>query len=126
MGVTKKLGIWMDYSMANLMEFTTIPFEVKIVKSNSFDTKNQLSLESNSMHLSNANQLLSIYYNTIANEIKNYDRIILFGPTNAKLELFDVLSEDERLIKTKFEIRDTDTMTNNEQYEFIKKYFTKK
>jgi hypothetical protein len=38
MEAIKKMGIWMDYSMAHLMEFTSNPFEIKTVESTSFDT----------------------------------------------------------------------------------------
>jgi hypothetical protein len=57
--------------------------------------------------------------------IKNYKRIILFGPTNAKVELFDVLSEDEQFSKIKIEIKDTDKMTENQKSSFVTDYFSK-
>lgn len=126
MEATKKMGIWMDYSMAYLMEFTSNPFEIKTVESTSFDTTTIHPINKLPILLEKRKRLLFSYYNKIAREINNYDRIILFGPTNAKIEFFDVLSEDERFLKTKIEITNTDQMNPAEQHQFIKTYFSNK
>lgn len=126
MEAIKKMGIWMDYSMAYLMEFTSNPFEIKTVESTSFDTSTIYPINTLPILLEKRKRLLFSYYNKIAREINNYDRIILFGPTNAKIEFFDVLSEDERFLKTKIEITNTDQMNAAEQHQFIKNYFSNK
>ena len=126
MEATKKMGIWMDYSMAHLMEFTSNPFEIKTVESTSFDTTTIYPINTLPILLEKRKRLLFSYYNKIAREINNYDRIILFGPTNAKIEFFDVLSEDERFLKTKVEITNTDQMNPAEQHQFIQNYFSYK
>jgi len=126
METTKKIGIWMDYSMAYLMEFSSNPFEIKTVESTSFDTTKTYPTSTLSILLEKRKRLLYSYYNKIAREINNYDRIILFGPSNAKIELFDVLSEDERFLKTTIEITNTDQMNPAEQHQFIKNYFSNK
>lgn len=116
----------MDYSMAYLMEFSSNPFEIKTVESTSFDTTTTYPTSTLSILLEKRKRLLYSYYNKIAREINNYDRIILFGPSNAKIELFDVLSEDERFLKTTIEITNTDQMNPAEQHQFIKNYFSNK
>lgn len=116
----------MDYSMAYLMELTSNPFEIKTVESTSFDTSTIYPINTLPILLEKRKRLLFSYYNKIAREINNYDRIILFGPTNAKIEFFDVLSEDERFLKTKIEITNTDQMNAAEQHQFIKNYFSNK
>lgn len=126
MEAIKKMGIWMDYSMAYLMELTSNPFEIKTVESTSFDTSTIYPINTLPILLEKRKRLLFSYYNKIAREINNYDRIILFGPTNAKIEFFDVLSEDERFLKTKIEITNTDQMNAAEQHQFIKNYFSNK
>lgn len=120
----KKLGVWMDHSIAYLMEFTNNPFEIKTIKS-------QFSRDKNNFYLSESTQLsinkdlatLYSYYNKIGEAIKGYQQIVLFGPTTAKVELFDMLSEDDRFLKIRFEIKDTDKMNAKQQNEFITKYF---
>jgi len=120
--MSKKLGVWMDHSIAYLMEFTANPFEIKTVESDSIGTINSANTLEAMMKI--RNQLLLAYYNKIANELKDYSKIILFGPSNAKMELFDVLSEDERFLKVKIEIKSTDRMTAQEQHMFITDYFS--
>lgn len=111
-----KLGIWMDHSIAHLMEFTSNHFEIETIESK-FTKEEKME----ALHKSES---LSDYYKKISETIKDYKRVILFGPTNAKTELFDLLSEDYRFLKIKFEIKDTDKMTPNQQHEFVREYFS--
>ncbi len=39
-------------------------------------------------------QQQSEYYKTLGETIKNYDDVLLFGPTNAKVELLNILKAD--------------------------------
>ena len=57
--------------------------------------------------------------------IKKYDEVILFGPTDAKVELFNFLDEDSHFDEINIGVEDTDKMTENEQYAFVKGYFSK-
>ncbi|MFV5692140.1 hypothetical protein ACM55K_08965 [Flavobacterium sp. LT1R49] len=126
MGTTKKLGIWMDHSIAHLMEFTSKHFEIETIESKfTNQDKNKSLAKSDSLMHNKQKQQLSDYYKKIGEAIKNYKRVILFGPTNAKVELFDILSEDERFLKIKFEIKNTDKMSENQQHEFVKEYFSR-
>ncbi|MFV8323781.1 hypothetical protein [Flavobacterium sp. LB3P21] len=126
MKTTKKLGIWMDHSMAHLMEFTNKHFEIETIES---ELDNQEKIESlaksENSNFSKEKKQLFEYYKKIGEAIKNYKRVILFGPTDAKIELFDLLSEDTRFLKIKFEIKDTDKMDENQQHNFVKEYFSR-
>lgn len=122
MSTKNKLGIWMDHSIAHLMEFTSNHFEIETIESEFSENKRTELLE---MSENSKQQNLSDYYKKLGETIKNYKRIILFGPTNAKVELFDLLSEDYRFLKIKFEIKETDKMTTDEQHDFVKSYFSK-
>lgn len=126
MKATKKLGIRMEHSIAYLVEFTSNPREIKTIKAKiAQQTKiNGLSKNETLMHNKEDKQL-SRYYKKLGEIIKNYKRIILFGPTNAKVELFDVLSEDEQFVKIKIEIKDTDKMTEDQKSSFVTDYFSK-
>ena len=105
MKTTKKLGVWMDHSIAYLMEFTSKHFEIETIESKLTNQQKNISLaEYESLIKSKEKKQLSDYYKKIGETIKNYKRVILFGPSNAKVELFDFLSEDERFLKIKFEI----------------------
>jgi hypothetical protein len=120
----KKLGVWMDHSIAYLMEFTNNPFEIKTIESQlRRDKKNFYLSESTQLSINKDLATLYSYYNKIGEAIKGYQQIVLFGPTTAKVELFDMLSEDDRFLKIRFEIKDTDKMNAKQQNEFITKYF---
>ena len=125
MKTTKKLGVWMDHSIAYLMEFTSKHFEIETIESKLTNQQKNISLaEYESLIKSKEKKQLSDYYKKIGETIKNYKRVILFGHSNAKVELFDFLSEDERFLKIKFEIKNTDKMTANQQHTFVKEYFS--
>ncbi|MDI5897536.1 hypothetical protein [Flavobacterium yafengii] len=126
MKTTKKLGVWMDHSMAHLMEFTSKHFEIETIESKLSNQEKitRLAKSENSSFSKEKKQLLD-YYKKIGEAIKNYKRVILFGPTDAKIELFDLLSEDTRFLKIKFEIKNTDKMTKNQQHTFVKEYFSR-
>jgi stalled ribosome rescue protein Dom34 len=126
MKTTKKLGIWMDHSIAHLMEFTSKHFEIETIESKfTNDVKNQSLAKSEKTMYNKEKRLLQDYYKKLGEAIKNYKRVILFGPTDAKTELFDLLSEDERFLKIKIEIKNTDKMSANQQHAFVRDYFSK-
>jgi hypothetical protein len=116
----------MDHSIAYLMEFTNNPFEIKTIESKfSIDEKKLKSSKLAADLINKERHVLYDYYNKIGEAIKNYKQIVLFGPSDAKMEFFDVLSEDERFVKIKFEIRETDKMSMHQQHDFILEYFAK-
>ncbi len=47
----------------------------------------------------------------------------LFGPTNAKTELVNILKSDHHFDKVKIDVKPADKMTVNQQEEFVKEYF---
>ncbi len=72
---------------------------------------------------SRAQQLESAYYKNLGEAIRQYDKVLLFGPTNAKVELFNQLRTDHRFEKIDFYLETTDMMTDNQQHAFVKTYF---
>ncbi|MEO7043710.1 MAG: hypothetical protein ABI091_00280, partial [Ferruginibacter sp.] len=67
----------------------------------------------------------SEYYKVLGESIKNYDQVLLFGPTNAKIELSNILEDDLSFSKIKIEIRQADKMTENQEHAFVREYFSK-
>lgn len=125
MKTRKRLGIWMDHSIAHLMEFTNKHFEIKTIESKlTEEVKEEILYESESLMHIKKKRLLLDYYKKLSEAIKDYEQVILFGPTNAKIEFFDIISEDIHFFKIKFEIKNTDKMTHNQQHAFIKEYFS--
>ena len=63
------------------------------------------------------------YYKALTNIIRNYQEVLLFGPTEAKVELFNFIREDHKYDKIKIEVKNTDKMSNVEQHHFVRDYF---
>jgi len=126
MTTAKSLGIWMDHSSAHLMEFTTDPILTKIIESKfTHEAKEQsLGKSENLMHHKEQHQQ-SEYYKKLGEIIKNYEEVILFGPTNAKVELFNTLKADHLFAKIKIEVKPADKMTENQEHAFVRQHFSK-
>jgi len=56
-------------------------------------------------------------------EILKYNHVLLFGPTNAKVELHNYLNKDLHFKDIKIDIEPVDKMTDNEKDAFVKNYF---
>ena len=122
---TKSLGIWMDHANAHLMEFTTDPITTDII-SNAYshrEKEHSLSKSEESMH-NKQQQSQHEYYKKLGDIIRNFQDVLLFGPTNAKIELLNLLRADHQFEKIKLETKDSDKMTQNEQHAFVRDYFT--
>jgi ADP-heptose:LPS heptosyltransferase len=127
MATAKKLGIWMDHANAHLMEFTTDPIETKTIASKFTHEVKELSIRKGEdrMHNKEQNQQHE-YYKEIGEKIKKYEEVVLFGPTDAKVELFNFLLKDHNLANIKIKVEHADKMTENQQHAFVKKYFSKR
>jgi hypothetical protein len=91
MTTAKQLGIWMDHSSAHLMEFTTEPIEANIITSKFTHQEKEHSLDKGEHLMHNKEQhQQSDYYKKLGEVIKNYEDVILFGPTDAKVELLNL------------------------------------
>jgi hypothetical protein len=121
----KNLGIWMDHANAHLMEFTTDPVTTDII-SNPFshrDKEHSLGKSEDGMHNKEQHSQHE-YYKKLGDIIRNFQDVLLFGPTNAKVELLNLLRADHQFEKIKLETKDSDKMTQNEQHAFVKDYFS--
>jgi nitrogenase subunit NifH len=126
MTATKSLGIWMDHASAHLMEFTIDPIETKIIKSAFTHEEKSDSLDNSEQVMHNKEQQQqSAYYKRLGESIIDYDEVLLFGPTDAKVELLNVLKADHHFDKIKIEVKQADKMTENQQHAFVREHFSK-
>ena len=121
-----KLGIWLDHMNAHLIEFAADSSETKTIHSKfTHETKvNSLEHGESKMHSKEQNQQKD-YYKAIGEIIKNYNEILLFGPTDAKLELKNFLAKDHTLAGKKITVMQADKMSENQQHAFVRDYFHK-
>jgi hypothetical protein len=126
MTITKNLGIWMDHASAHVMEFTTDPIETRIIHSKFTHQEKEHSLgkSENLMHNKEQHEQ-SDYYKRLGDVIRDFEAVILFGPTGAKAELLNLLRADHRFEKIKIEVKQTDKMTEPQEHAFVKEYFSK-
>jgi hypothetical protein len=127
MSTTKNLGIWMDHASAHLIEFTTDPILTTTIESEFTHGSKEKSMgkSENLMHNKEQHQQ-SEYYMKLGEIIKNYDEVILFGPTSAKTELFNLLKKDRHFEKIKIDVKPADKMTENQEHAFVKEHFSQK
>jgi stalled ribosome rescue protein Dom34 len=118
----KQMGIWMDHSNALLMELTDDTIATHSVVSESSDQVNEQGLISHGKPLINKEQRFS-YYKKISDSIRNFQEVVLFGPTDAKNELLNLLKADHLFKNIKIEVKNADKMTENQMYAFIRDYF---
>ena len=121
------IGIWMDHSTANLMEFTTDPIETKTIESPfTHQEKEDGLVKSESLMHHKEQHEQKAFYKQLEGVIKDCTEVILFGPTDAKVELYNILKADRRFDHIKVEVAEADKMTENQQHAFVKKHFSRK
>lgn len=124
METTKQLGIWMDHSIAYLMELSNGIIVTNTIESKSvfLERKENLKLDESLMQNKEQNKLMD-YFRKISNVIKDYDEVLLFGPAEAKNKLLNILKDDHHFDKINITIKLADKMTENQQQAFVKQYF---
>jgi hypothetical protein len=125
MTATKNLGIWMDHANAHIIEFTTDFSGAKTVSSKFTHAVKEESLGKSEALMHNKEQHEeSEYYKKLGEIISGYTDVVLFGPTEAKAELHNVLSADHRFAKIHIATRPADKMTKQQMHEFVTSYFS--
>jgi len=122
-----QLGIFMDHASAHLLslvnnEITLHKIESKFTHQVKIDS---LSKGENLMH-DKEQQQQGQYYKAIADEIKNYEEVLIFGPTDAKLELVNSLKKDKHFLNIKIVVKTTDKLDAKEQEAFVRNYYAPK
>jgi stalled ribosome rescue protein Dom34 len=123
MKTQKNLGIWMDHSTADLIEFSTKKNNHSISSEFNANTKEDALKRSEYLMHNKRQQMNETFYKEIADEISKYDHVLLFGPTNAKTELHNYLNKDLHFKDIKIDVESTDKMTDNEKDAFVKNHF---
>ncbi len=125
MTTKKKLGIWMDNSSAHIMEFSPDTIETNIVESEfTHQIKTHSVGRSEDIMHNKEQHMQGDYYKKLSEVIRNYDEVVLFGPTNAKSELYNILKEDHLFSKIKIEVKSAGNLTENQQHAFVKDHFS--
>jgi sigma54-dependent transcription regulator len=123
----RKLGIWMDHASAHIMPFTLDTIETNVITSKFTHQEKEQTLSHGESHMHNKEQHLQAdYYKKIGDIIKGYGEVLLFGPTDAKVEFLNVLRENHQFDNIKIEVHQTDKMTENQEHDLVKAHFSRK
>jgi stalled ribosome rescue protein Dom34 len=86
------------------------------------EKEHSLSKSENLMHHKEQHQQHE-FYKELGDVIKNYNEVVVFGPTDAKLELVNFLKQDHHFDNIKIEVKNADKMTEHQEYAFVKAHF---
>lgn len=123
----KHLGIWMDHSTANIMEFSNdeiVTISLELTPAFPEQVQN-LRMDESLMHNKEQNQQAD-FYKKLGSIIIDYNDVLLFGPTDAKTELFNLLKDDRQFEKVKIKVVSADKLTENQQQAFVKDFYSQR
>lgn len=124
MKIEKKLGIWMDHAHANLIEYAATMVTETVTSASTHEEKEKTLQKGETMMHNKEQQQESYFYKVLGQRIKKYDTVLLFGPTDARNELLNILQADPSFSKIKIESMPADKMTKNQQHAFVRHYFS--
>lgn len=132
----KRTGIWLDHSKAKLIvlyegavQITTVhsPYIRHIrIRGQKDDTSVYQNLfgstRENTKHHIKQNELHS-YYSDLEKRLADSDEILLFGPTHAKNELYNVLMKNKKMQNRPIMIKNSEYLTEKQMIAFVRKFF---
>ena len=121
---SKKLGIWMDHSIAYIMKVTNNTIDASILEIGSSLPAREQNMGVHERQRHNKEQAeQSVFFKSLSDVIKDYEEVLLFGPTGAKTELLNLLKDNHHFDNIKIVIKSADKMTENQRHLFVKEYF---
>ena len=124
METTKKIAIYMDHFVANIFEYNNSAEAIKTIKSDFNHFEKEKILQKGESHLHNKEQdMQKDFYSKLRDELLSYNSVLLFGATNAKTELLNILQADAKFLNVEFTLKNTDKLTENQQIAFVNDCF---
>ncbi|MFZ2339558.1 MAG: hypothetical protein WAW07_07535 [Bacteroidales bacterium] len=120
----KQLGIWMDHSKAFLLEIVNDKIETSSIVSELSDPEAVFNTYKGEKLINKKERHLQLsYFKKVGQIIKNYQEVVLFGPTDAKSELLNMLRTDHLFDDIKIEVANSGKMTESQMQTFVREYF---
>lgn len=124
---SKQLGIWMDHSTAHIMELSNDNIVTVTLDSPPILLDDLEYPRVNEKMVHNKEQDRDDdFYEKLSHVILNYDEVLLFGPTDAKTELFNRLRENRRFEHINISVESTGKITEQQQHAFLKHFYNNK
>ena len=122
----KRLGIWINHSDAHLMEFRTDIVTLNTIESTFTNQEETVDLDNDKRKQhKKEKQKHEKFYKELSETIKYYDEVVIFGDTEAKDELVDILQSDNQFADIKIDVQTTDKLSESQQHIFVKDHFLK-
>lgn len=124
MKTNKRVGIWMDYSSAYVMEMTGDEIVTTEVASEfTWEEKQHSYFKNEGLMHKKERQLVMDYFKKIGEKIADSESVLLFGPGEAKNELFNLLTANPLYKHVNIRVKTTDRLTENQRKSFFKNEF---
>lgn len=124
MQTIKKIAVYMDHFMANIIEYTDKAEVVKTIKSEFNQFEKEKILQKGESQLLNKDQdVQQEFYLKLRDQLFNYDAVLLFGSTNAKIELLNILQTDTKFGNVDITLKNTGKLSSSQQIEFVNDCF---
>ena len=124
MDTIKKIAVYMDHFMANIIKYTNSAEAIKTIKSEFNRSEKREILQKGESQMQNKEQDMQLeFYSKLREELLSYDSVLLFGSTNAKTELLNILQADAKFLNVEFTLKNTDKLTENQQIAFVNDCF---
>src|SRR6478609_5665718 len=114
MKTNKQIGVYLDHSDALISTISKsgITTTTRIVSEFNHQVKEfTLSKNENLMHNKEQHEQAG-YYHKIIKELIGYNEILLFGPTDAKNELANLMEKDQHFSTSKIETKSSDKLND--------------
>jgi hypothetical protein len=122
----KQAGIWMDHSNAFIVEPAIDTIVTNRVVSELSDPEAEFNFYKGEKLIHKKEQHLQLsYYRKLGEIIKKYQEVVLFGPTDAKSELLNLIKTDHLFEDIKIEVINSGKMTEIQMQTFVRDYFKK-
>lgn len=115
----------MDHTNAYPIESGTHTRKLSSIQSSFTHHINALNKGESLAHHHQKQHHQAAFYKRVGTVMRDYDNVLLFGPTDAKRELLNILRADYRFEKIGIDVKETKTMTLSEQQQFIHEHFSK-
>lgn len=119
----KRLGVWMNHSIAHIIEIKNNAIISNYIEANTMrGGKQNLGNYENTKHNTEQDQQ-AYFYQRLGDIIMDYSEVLLFGPTNAKTELLNLLKKDSHFNNIKIYVEKAENLKINQMHAFVKEYF---
>jgi hypothetical protein len=124
MDLKKSLGIWMDYASANIIDVQdTVNTPYTILSKFTPQVKQEILQKSERGMHDKEDRMKKEYFNELIAIIADFENVLLFGPTKAKQELHNVITDMPKYNDISIHVSTTEDMTDNQKLAYVRKHF---